>query len=1129
MWDLTEAGSKDNRVSEIGSDETTQSVLKPDISQPDELLRAAVSASIATTVAAEGISLVLPTCPPKGASNSVIGEGLSINAVFHFKEGEQLDSFGLGLQERKLKKHKGAFDSNTTSAEGQKLAAIFSYWHAKGNKGESPSFSCSDERGDAAGLLTGPAVGIKQDVRLLVSSIERQSANPSMKRTASTVSMTGSTGTAVSATAGVTAGTVNGARATATASAKGGANGKKEATNILSSSMLKSTSTLTAAQQRSKIEEDIARLKVEILMREKKAKRLNVQPSLKPMPLPLPSAGLEGVRAPVKKISPSPLAVRAPATLPLPMPVPAPAPVPVVDVEARASAVDVGAPLPIASCLLPMLDTITTAAPAPPSVMMSGLLDEHLLRAAALISRKKKQKDKSPKSASTGVSPGLAVALSLAAFVPVPPSAPLPASPVRRAKTYPSSRCNLAFSGGRNYLLAAPPVNTMEAFNGQEHMLMNSVDPSIMMPFPSHSGSTGVDGWGQGQEQGWGQGQGWGWGSADMQNEPGIRTQGPSPSYSHPNGATSTSTLTPRNMKSSSRLADPSLLEEGEEVEECAEVAGEGFNERWRALTPHPQSTVINNKSSSSSGSNRKRSNNSNSSSNNKNNKSSSTSAGAGAQYLKSPAVGGHYSHAAGLASSPHHPPYRHRTIHPNNGQTANNLISVRESPTSLCPISTDADVDMDVDMDVDIDVDMDVDMEIDVEVDVDVDGMNGVQAMGAPVSTITHPPNNTDSSTITHTGPPAALPSPPPLPTCPPTHLPADLIHRLKLLKKQQQMKSKKKISTYPVADTDLNIGMEVEVEYLDNEFEQCTVEVPVPVTVPVPAKVKDSSPHPSTSVPSTAPILSDHTPSNHTHSDHTHSNGKGSAADTLSSNHIATRGSKELSEKADILSCDSSVLPLNNTINPTTLNISSDDSSSNDFSTGNVIATCTAMHKGRDQESDVMSQVTHAAGDEEILDTHALSLSLSIQPFTDISIDELAVIEVTKSPPTVPTSISDHSTAMQSSHNPSLPATTCDLTVEANIDITPHTSTQHPPSVPTITKATAQSLETQTLRLREAELKVGLLAFAFAFVGSIFPPFLPPSLPTPSLPFFSPSISLLSSFPPLLLPLLVILSECP
>ena len=1074
MWDLTEAGSKDNRASEIGSDETTQSVLKPDIRQPDELLRAAVSASIATTVAAEGISLLTPACPPKGASNSFIGEGLSINAVFHFKEGERLDSFGLGLQERKLKKHKGAFDSNATSAESQKLAAIFSYWHANGNKAESPSFSfsCSDERGDAAGLLTGPTVGIKQDVRLFVSSMERQLANPSMKRTASTVSMTGSTGTAVSAGAGtagsITAGTVNGARAaaTASASAKGGANGKKEAANILSSSILKSTSTLTAAQQRSKIEEDIARLKVEILMREKKAKRL------------LPGSGLDCVRAPVKKTSPSPLAARAPATLSMPISAPAP----VLDVEVTPIAVAVGAMLPIASCLLPVIDTITAPAPAPPSVMMSGLLDEHLLRAAALISRKKKQKDKSPKSACTGVSPGLAV--SLAAFVPVPPSAPLPASPVRRAKTYPSSRCNLAFSGGRNYLLAAPPVNTIEAFNAQEHMLMNSVDTSIMMPFPSHPGSTGVDGWGQGQ------GQGWGWGPADMQNEPGICTQGPLPSYSHPNGAPSTSTLTPRNIKSSSRLADPLLLEEGEEVEECVEMAGDCFYERWRALTPHPPSTITSNNSSSSSGSNRKR---------NKNNKSSSSTstgagagAGAGAKYLKSPAVGGHYSHAAGLASNPHHPSYRHRIpIHPNNGQTVNSLISVRESPTSLCPSNIDVDVDMDVDMEIDIDV--------------DVNGINGVQAIGAPVNAVTHPLSNTDTSTITHTGPPTALPPPSPPPTCSPAHLPADLIQRLKLLKKQQQLKSKKKISTHPVADTDVNTGMDVEVEvdgeYLDNEFEQCTVEVPAPVTVPVPAKVKDSSAHPSTSVPSTAPIPSDHTPSNHihsdhihphhTHSDHTQSNGKGSAADTLSGNHIATRGSRALSEKADIFHSDSSALPLNTTIDPTTFNISSDNNSSDkrssdDISSDNVTAPCTAMHKGRDQESDVLCDVARTKGVNGTIHTYALPLPM--QPSTDTSIDELVVSVVIRSPPLVPTSISDLSTAVQSSRNPSLPTTTSYLTAEASIDTTPLSLTQHSPSVPTVPKATAQLLETQTLRLREAELKVGLLAFAF--VCSISPP---------------------------------------
>ena len=284
---------------------------------------------------------------------------------------------------------------------------------------------------------------------------------------------------------------------------------------------------------------------------------------------------------------------------------------------------------------------------------------------------------------------------------------------------------------------------------------------------------------------------------------------------------------------------------------------------------------------------------------------------------------------------------------------------------------------------------------------------------------------------------------------------------------------------------------------EYLDNEFEQCTVEVPAPVTVPVPAKVKDSSAHPSTSVPSTAPIPSDHTPSNHihsdhihphhTHSDHTQSNGKGSAADTLSGNHIATQGSRALSEKADIFHSDSSALPLNTTIDPTTFNISSDNNSSDkrssdDISSDNVTAPCTAMHKGRDQESDVLCDVARTKGVNGTIHTYALPLPM--QPSTDTSIDELVVSVVIRSPPLVPTSISDLSTAVQSSRNPSLPTTTSDLTAEASIDTTPLSLTQHSPSVPTVPKATAQLLETQTLRLREAELKVGLLVFAFAFV---------------------------------------------
>ena len=1067
MWDSTEAeaSSMNNLVSEIRSDETSQSVLKPDIRQSDELLRADVCSSVSITVASDGVSLVLPACPPKGASDSVTGDGLSINAVFHFKEGELLDSFGLGLQERKHKKHKGSFDSNATSAESQKLAAIFSYWHMKGNKGESPSFSCSDERGDAAGLLTGPSVGISPDGRLLANSIERQSANPSMKRTGSTVSMTSSIGTAGSATAGVAAGTANGARATA-AKAKGGADGKKEAANILSSSILKVTSNLSAAQQRSKIEEDIARLKVEILMRERKAKHVNVQPSLKP--LPLPAAGREGMRAPVQKTSLSPLAVRVPTPLPVA------APAPVVVVEGRPSAVTVGAKIPIASCLLPMLDTITT--PAPSSMMMSGLLDEHLLRAAALISRKKKQKDKPPNSASTGGSPGLAV--SLAAFVPVPPSAPLPATPVRRVKTYPSSRCNLAFSGGRTFLLTAPPVNNIEALKEQEHILMKCTDPSILAPFPSHSGSTGVDGWGQG----WGQGGGWG--PADMRNEPGNRTQGPTPSYSHPNGATSTLTVTPRNIKSSSRLADP--LEEGEEVEECVEMARDGFNERWRALRPHPPFTINNSNSNHNGDSNRSSSSNNNSNSsgsssssnrkrdiknnNNNNNSSSSNSCSSvGAKYVKSLAVGGQYSHATGLVCSPHHTPYRHRTpIRPNNGQAVNSQISVRESTTSLLPSNMDIDVDMDVDVDMEMDVNM--------EVDVGVDSSNGVQAKGAPVSTVKHPPNNTDTTTITIASPPLALHSP----TYSPTHLPADLIQRLKLLKKQRQLRSKKKVSTYSVADADLNAG--VEVEYLDNEYEECTVEGPVPATVQVPAKVKDSSSHTFASVPSCvpsiAPILSNHTHSNHIHSDHIHSNGKSSAADIPSSNPIAAHGSRALAEEADILYSDSSVFPLNNTIDPTVLNISSDKKDSDNISTDNigpdcVTAPCTAMHKDRSDESDVLSHIASGEGDEEILHTHALPLPLSLQPFTDTPI-KLAL-------PSVPMSISDHSTATKSSCNPSLPTTTSGLTAGTSIDTTPHSLIQHPTPVPTVHKATAQSL-----LLREAELKV---TFLLLFILSVCP----------------------------------------
>ena len=1053
MWDSARAGSMDAPVSEVISDETSQGDFKPEIRQTREPFHTDVSKNGTATIAEELIPLDLSDCPTKSISKCIIGEGLIFTTVFHFKEGEQLDSFGLGLLEQKHMRHQGKSDTlNNTSAESQKLGAILSYWPARGSRTELPSIP--DGRRDSASIMSVPAAGICSESRLLASSIESQLVVPLIKRTISAVSMTNT-----SEALGATSGSVNGTRIRTI----GAAGGKKKIESTASETISNLTSKLTAAQQRSKIEEDIARLKVEILMREKKAKRLNAPPSLNP---PL-STGTESNILVVDTLSPAEViclkskiavstvqvagkAPRKKYSLPnfpaAAVPVPAPGP---GSVRATTECIKLS-PVP---CLSSTLNTITASSSSSGNGNEAELQDERLLRAAALTSRKNKQSNISPNSRSAVSSSGSSI--SFAAFVPVPLSVSLPAppAPAPRPKTYPSSRCNLAFSGGHNHLLAAPPdVIANDAFLRLEPTLLSSTDPSISLT--SLSRSVEIRGNGRGQGRGRGR-QG-----SDVLNDPVRRTYGLAPllSGSSPSNAAAAIICTARKSRPPSLIVDQ--LEEGEEVE------GEVEDGQWRA--PIPASTISSSTSSSIN---------------------ISTRVSAGVQSFHSLATESqqrHQDNSLHLSQSDHTLDHHVAYTDHDSPQTFRGEMSlIRECP--MIPSSMDMDIDIDINMDVDVDVDMDMDMDVE-------SSINGVLE-GAPSNTLQDPPKSTGL----------------PAPTCSPNHLSEDLIQRVKRLKQKQQLLksiSKKDTSanhfSLPLSLSDTNLTGEEDAEFIDIELEQYTVRTTATATAT--AADTDTSAHTLSDINPLADI-------------------KSYARDLLTMQVI----SEDLKQCASSSSAGAMVGARDDLLSliagegentPLSLTESSDlqlrpakEPNSCSISLNNPAASHTGHHcldSGYHQSDATMHSEAGAApevcssdaGDEAGGATRSDEVIESLIDASDINDKNLFPPH-----PHPHIAINDPSNAVQSSDDPIISATIDELTTGESMDLiadlTPHPHQDsnphpHPSSQSHVStsgsgsgsgtnsnsnsnsnshKAVTQSLDNQTLRLREAELKVRIV----------------------------------------------------
>ena len=1132
MWDSARASSMDVPVSEIISDETSQEDLKPEIRHTRESFHTDVSSNSTTTIAEKFVSLDLSDCPTKSISKCTMGEGLIFTTVFHFKEGEQLDSFGLGLLEQKHMRHQGNSDTlNTTSAESQKLGAILSYWPSKGSRTELPSIP--DSRRDSPSMMSVPAVGISES-RLLASSIERQLSVPLIKRTISTVSMTNFS-EATGATSG--SGSVNGART------GGGAGGKKK---IESTASLK----LTAAQQRSKIEEDIARLKVEILMREKKAKRLNAQPSLT-SPL---SSGTEsnilvgdtlspaGVICLKSKIAVSTVQVagKAPRKKYSHTNSPAaavPVPVPGIGSGSVHGATECTKLSP-APCLLSALNAITASSSSSGNGNGNGneaeLQDERLLRAAALTSRKKKQTNISPNSGSTV---GSSVSsISFAAFVPVPQplSASLPAPPAPRAKTYPSSRCNLAFSGGHNHLLAAPPdVITNDAILRLEPTPICSTDPSISLTSLSRS----ADIRGQGRGRGRGRGR---QGPDPVSRIYGLASllNGSSPSPS-PSNASAAIVCTARKSKPPSRIVIVDQLEEGEEVEvqvvECVEMREDVCNGQWRA--PIPASTI----SSSTSAITSTRTS---TSTNNR----VSVIVSAGAQTFQLLAAETQQRHQHQHHENPLLQSQSDRILDHHVASTDPVSSQTFRGQTSLirdCPINPSSSMDVDVDIDIDMVVDVDVDMDMDMDMDIDIESINGVLE-GAPSSTVHDPPKST--------GQPA------PTSTCSPTHLSEDLIQRVKRLKlKQQQLKLKNAIPSNHLSLSDTDLIGEEDAEFIDIELEQYTVGTTAT------AAVMDTSAHTLSNINPLADIKSNEkfpltmqVMSKDLEQCASSSSGVGfavvGAGNELLSLVVGEGEGEGEGEREDTSLSLSESSDLQLQLSPAHVNAKESNTCSSSISLNNAAAPHTVTgHQCLDSgnhQSDARMHSEATAVHEACSSDAGDGIAARSDELMEGLVDASSINSNTQFPPHphAPIAINDLSNALQSSLDPVTSATINELTtgeiIDSTADLTPHPhphlSTQSLVSSQSLVsrsesrseagtnsnshsnshKAVTQSLDNQTLRLREAELKVRVDTVTILHYSSVcvqvqcnnppssslsLSPSLSPSLP-PSLP---PSLS--------------------
>ena len=415
------------------------------------------------TTVCEAVTSSVPTAVDEPSANLdfespiVINERKSVfSVVFYFKESERLDTFGLGLKEQmKRKKAKNAV-ANSAAIENQRLAASFSFWSADTSNAGNTAVDRSTNLGFTA------TVGSMDISSLAVLPVE---CIPSVSSSSSGKSAT----------------------VTHTQSRTAEVRSNPEDSLILVDSS--SAAPLTAAQQRMKMVEDIARLKLEILLREKKSKAKD--------------NGATNLDDEAKRSRARAQASRIPTSRPTSALLPTSN-----DSGGTISTFNTGGK--ISSQTKTSDNSVLLSVPTsghnqalssqskpfiPPTAKKSQTMlsvqdqrqgqsqsqTEETLRAAALVSRKKRRREDSAPSPAEdktikGKSQSLSLAAGLSAPVPIPTPVPLPAPvavavPRVQHTLYPSSRTRLGFS-----LL------------GTEHLALAPALPSKPLPLP-HSNS----------------------------------------------------------------------------------------------------------------------------------------------------------------------------------------------------------------------------------------------------------------------------------------------------------------------------------------------------------------------------------------------------------------------------------------------------------------------------------------------------------------------------------------------------------------------------------------------------------------------------------------------------------------
>jgi hypothetical protein len=379
-------------------------------------------------------------------SSMMISERKKVfSVVFHFKESEQLDSFGLGLKEQMKRKKAKNLVPNSAVIENQRLAASFSFWSADtptagNNKGDRSANSGSTAPVGSMDISSLAALPIE-----CVSSVGAASSSKS-----ATVSHTQSRTAEIRSS-------------------------PEDSLGIVEISSVP----LTAAQQRMKMVEDIARLKLEILLREKKNKAKDKGATFDD------SAKLSRARAQASRISAS---HSTPALLPIGSDnrgAKMPLQTKISDNSGLLPVPKSGPNVAASSQSRPSIPPSARKSQTTPSVQSQGQTEE-ALRAAALVSRKKRRREEiaplhTEDETGERNSPSLHVAASLLAPVPIPIPVHIPV-PVRVQHTlYPSSRTRLGFSlyGTEHIPLAAALPSPPLPPSSSPKVQISSTAPSI--------------------------------------------------------------------------------------------------------------------------------------------------------------------------------------------------------------------------------------------------------------------------------------------------------------------------------------------------------------------------------------------------------------------------------------------------------------------------------------------------------------------------------------------------------------------------------------------------------------------------------------------------------------------------